>query len=55
MPNFVLTNQIQDSQNAVTQEKCELLSYFLHMDRHQEELQINVVFSRLYRGMLKLL
>ena len=40
---------------AVTQGKCELLSYFLHMNIHPEELQINVDFSRLFKGMLKVL
>ena len=56
MPNFGLTNQ--DSkilEIAITQEKSELLNYFLRMDTNQEELQIEVVFSRLSKDMLKLL
>ena len=28
---------------------------FLHMDTNQEELQLKVVFSRLFQGMLKVL
>ena len=41
---------------AVTPEKCELLSlffFFLLMDIHLEELQINVVFSRSNPKMVK--
>ena len=56
MPNFGLTNQDSKmSEISITQEKPELLNYFLHMDTNQEELQIEVAFSRLSTDMLKLL
>ena len=42
-------------ETAVTQGKCELLSYVLHVAIHPKELQINVVFSRLFKDMLKVL
>ena len=42
-------------ETVVTQGKHELLGYFLHMNIHPEELQINVVSLRLCQSMLKVL
>ena len=42
-------------ETVVTQEKCELLSYFLRINVHPEQLQINVAFSRLCQDTLKVL
>ena len=42
-------------ETVVIQEKYELLSYFLRTNVHPEQLQINVAFSRLCQGMLKVL
>lgn len=47
MPARLCLNQSDSKilKTAVTQKKCELLNYFLHMNIHPEELQINVILQ----------